>query len=473
MRAIVWFRQDLRLEDNPALIAACKDAEAVIPIYIRPIEKKSAWPLGGASKWWLHHSLKSLDSDLRKVGSKLIVRQGDCLETLLSIIEETGARRICWNRRYEPKSIEYDKKIKARLLELGYQVESFNGHLLYEPWEIKNKQGDPYQVYTAFWNQIHSMKEPSKPLNAPKQIPTPDKWPQSLQIDKLQLEPRIKWDTGLHAQWIPGAAEGRKKLKTFAREDVEHYASERDRPDHRGTSELSPYLCFGEISARMVWHALQGVPKSTDYRRQIVWRDFAYHLLYYFPQTPNKNLKKKFDAFPWQPDKTLLKAWRKGCTGYPVVDAGMRQLWGTGWMHNRVRMITASLLVKHFLIPWQKGAEWFWDTLVDADLANNTMGWQWVAGCGADAAPYFRIFNPVLQGERYDPAGDYVRRWVPELAGLPSKWIHKPWQAPDEILSKAGVKLDQNYPRPVVDHESGRRRALMAYEKIKGGDRAK
>lgn len=464
---LVWFRRDLRLRDNPALSEAVRLGHAVIPVFIEAFEEEGAWAPGGASRFWLHQSLAALDRDLQKAGLRLILRKGPSLKTLTALRKETGAAAVFWNRIYEPAFMERDKLIKTELRAAGLQAESFPGNVLHEPWAIRNKQGEPYKVFTPFWNTLQAMDAPARPLPVPPKFQKPLSWPGSLKLDALGLEPKIRWAEGIRKSWTPGEAGAEQELDRFFKDGVADYTERRDLPAETGTSRLSPHLHFGEISPRTVWHALARHKKALPYLRQIVWREFAHHLLYHFPHTPLKNLRPEFDAFPWQPDRKLLRAWQKGRTGYPIVDAGMRELWTSGWMHNRVRMVAASLLVKHLLIPWQEGARWFWDTLVDADLANNTMGWQWVAGSGADAAPYFRIFNPVSQGERFDPAGAYIRRWVPELAALPDKWIHAPWTAPEEVLQKAGIILGKSYPQPVISHELARRRALMAYEKMR------
>lgn len=464
MHTLHWFRRDLRLSDNPALHSAAQ-AGQVLCIYIDAPEEESPWEAGAASRWWLHGALESLSESLRKKKQPLIFRKGPALETLLELVRETGAQRVVWNRCYEPSLIQRDTQIKARLKEEGIEAESFPGDLLVEPWKLKNKQGEPYKVYTPFSNQVFTL-DVEKPLSVPA-LPALKKMPDSLKLADLNLLPRIAWDDGMRAFWKPGEEQAAQRLQQFNRKAIHLYQEERDRPETQGTSLLSPYLHFGEISPRQVWHGIPKNARTKPFLRQIVWREFAAHLLYHFPQTPLKNLRSEFDRFPWEEDKKLLKAWQRGKTGYPIVDAGMRELWTTGWMHNRVRMVAASFLVKDLLIPWQKGAQWFWDTLVDADLANNTMGWQWVAGSGADAAPYFRIFNPVSQGERFDPQARYVRKWVPELAGLPDKWIHHPWNAPEEELRRAGIVLGKNYPKPVIDHDYARRRALAAYQQIR------
>lgn len=467
---ILWFRNDLRLEDNPALTQAVLHGGGIIPLYIWSPEEEGRWPPGAASKWWLHHSLNSLNQELLKHGAKLIVRSGKSLDVLREVIHETNAQTLFWNRRYEPSIIERDSLIKSELTADGIEVRSFNGSLLYEPWTILNKQGKPFQVFTPFWKACLQQGQPAEPVPAPKKFPPLAKNIPSTGLDSLELMPKIHWDAGLEKAWKPGAPHALKALKSFMQSKVEQYHEMRDRPDIEGVSHLSPYLHFGEISPRTVWHAILQHQRLDQkgvecYLRQLGWREFAHHLLYHFPHTPEHPLRKEFSAFPWKYDNEHLKTWHKGNTGYPFVDAGMRQLWKTGWMHNRVRMVVGSFLVKDLLLSWTEGAKWFWDTLVDADLANNTLGWQWVGGCGADAAPYFRIFNPVSQGEKFDPEGLYVREWVPELSRLPDKWIHRPWEAPDAILQNAGVALGKTYPKPIVDHDIARKEALEAFKR--------
>lgn len=472
---IVWFRQDLRLADNPALQVALAGKRPVISVWIDDTETQAPYSaLGGASKWWLHHSLISLEASLQKRGSRLIVRRGSPEEILRELIRETSADQICWNRCYEPHAIERDKRLKQRLAKDGIDVQSRNGGLLVEPWEIQTKTGGPYQVFTPFWRAMRE-RPVAEPISTPKKLPSPDQWPTSLSIDELNLLPRINWDSEFYEHWSPGETGAKQELETFLKKGVNNYKEDRDRPDHRGTSRLSPHLHFGEISPRQIWHTVSGglaedpvhPVKGEPYLRQVIWREFAHHLLYHFPDSTTDPLRSEFSLFPWKQNSKKLRNWQRGLTGYPIVDAGMRELWVTGWMHNRVRMIVASFLVKDLLIPWQAGADWFWDTLVDADLANNTLGWQWVAGCGADAAPYFRIFNPVTQGMKFDPQGDYVRRWIPELSKLAAPMIHAPWEASAEELLKAGVQLGKNYPQRIVDHAEARNMALAALQQMK------
>ncbi len=473
--SIVWFRHDLRVSDHAALAAAIARQGPVIPVYVWSPEEEANWSPGGAAKWWLHHSLTRLDEQLQKLGSRLIVRQGPALEQLQQLVAETGASAVFWGRRYEPFAIARDTRVKTGLKHDGIAAESFNTTLLHEPWEVSTKERKPYQVYTPFSKACLARGDVDPSLPKPKQIAAPEKWPKSLPIGKLGLLPKLPWAEGFTTLWTPGEEGARTQLKRLLKDVVREYVERRDRPDCDGTSRLSPHLHFGEISAREVWHAVRELqaelkkaeqPALDGYLRQLLWREFAFHLLYHFPETPEQPLRAKFAAFPWHDNASALRAWQRGRTGYPIVDAGMRQLWHTGWMHNRVRMIVGSFLVKDLLISWQAGAAWFWDTLVDADLPNNTLGWQWIGGCGADAAPYFRIFNPVSQGEKFDPLGDYVRRWVPELNLLPADWIHHPWDAPREVLHAAGVELGRTYPTPIVDHAEARLAALDALKSI-------
>ena len=479
---IVWFRQDLRLQDNPALHAALARGGPIIPVYVLDGAGEERWPMGGASRWWLHHSLAALGGALRERGSRLILAQGDSAETLTRCLAETGAGAVFWNRRYEPAAGARDARIAAQLTAAGVDAKSFGGTLLHEPDAIANKQGRPFQVFTPFWR--HCLVLPvSPPLKiSVREFPAHGVWPRSLELEELGLLPRHDWAAGFGETWQPGEAGAAARLRRFVAKPMESYADGRNRPDFDGTSMLSPWLHFGELSPRQVWAAVAARAKDSGvfppsngarvFLSEIGWREFAYHLLHHFPRTPEEPLRAEFAKFPWAADAdgAKLRAWQRGQTGYPLVDAGMRQLWHTGWMHNRVRMVVASFLVKHLRLPWSQGAAWFWDTLVDADLASNTLGWQWSAGCGADAAPYFRIFAPVLQGEKFDPNGDYVRRWVPELARLPRKHIHAPWEAPLPVLAGADVRLGENYPRPLVDHATARAAALAAFKQLRGGE---
>lgn len=489
---LVWFRLDLRLSDNPALHAACADAAArgapVLPVFILDDEDAGGsapggwapggWAAGGASRWWLHQSLTRLGAELEALGTRLILRRGSAADVLDALIAETGATGIHWNRRYEPWAIARDKTIKERLKEAGLTVESHKGALLNEPWEIATGSGGPYKVFTPYWKAVRARDGIEAPLPRPKAIPAMHAWPNSDTLDDWDLTPsKPDWSEGWSELWAPGTAGAGERLQGFLDGAVFDYDGQRNAPAKPGTSRLSPHLHFGEISPRQIWHAAitksqaeTGQPMSDGvftFLSEVVWREFSHNLLYHFPHLPTEPLKEEFANFPWENAPELLQAWQRGMTGYPIVDAGMRELWATGWMHNRVRMITASFLIKDLMIHWKEGEAWFWDTLVDADLASNSASWQWVAGCGADAAPYFRIFNPVLQGEKFDPEGTYVRRWVPELAKLPKKLIQKPWEAKDTELRAAGVRLGESYPHRIVDHKAARDRALAAYKHLK------
>lgn len=465
--AVVWFRRDMRLEDNPALSRAMGQGYAVLPLYIHSPEEEGRWPRGAASNWWLHHALRDLDEQIRVLGGELIVRSGPVPEVMADVLRQTGAKGVFWNRCYEPGIIARDAELKATLRAEGYEVESDNAALLREPHTVANQSGNPFKVFTPFFKHCLTLKEP-QPVYADMNALRFVKGAKGEALESLGLLPKLPWDGGFYSFWEPTRAGALSRLAAFIKDSAGDYTEERNRPDRDGTSRLSPYLHFGQIGPReVVWALRESVAASGQgaqtFLSEIYWREFAYHILYHFPATPENPLRPEFAHFPWEHNDELLRQWQTGQTGYPIVDAGMRQLWQTGWMHNRVRMIVASFLVKHLLIPWKAGAEWFWDTLVDADLASNTLGWQWTAGCGADAAPYFRVFNPVLQGEKFDPEGTYVRTYVPELARVPKAVIHKPWTAQRELLECAGVRLGGNYPTPVVEHSAARARALRAF----------
>jgi deoxyribodipyrimidine photo-lyase len=472
--ALVWFRRDLRLTDNPALFHALAHAERVIPLFVyAPHEEQRCAP-GAASRWWLHHSLVALDGSLRRLGSRLVVQKGPTLAALRRSIRETGATLVCWNKLYEPATLKRDAAVAAALDADNVSVEQSNGALLFEPGTILNGQKLPYRVFTPFWRaverELSTLPVPSK---APRKLPAVPRNLSCIQIAALTLLPESRWDQGLAATWTPGEAGALKRLKQFSRQ-VASYPTGRDRPDRPDTSRLSPHLHFGDIGPRQIVatlrHSQTGAAQTRgieSHLRQIGWREFAHHLLFHFPATAEAPLDPRFVKQKWRHSRADLRAWQRGATGIPLVDAGMRELWRTGWMHNRVRMIVASLLTKNLQLHWLGGAQWFWDTLVDADLANNTLGWQWVAGCGADAAPYYRIFNPVLQAKRFDPQRRYLRRWLPEIARLPDRWIHRPWAAPEEVLQHAGIELGVTYPLPVVNLGDSRKRALQMYAQLR------
>jgi deoxyribodipyrimidine photo-lyase len=414
-----------------------------------------------------------------------VLASGESSREISRLVELTGAGAVYWNRRYEPAAVARDREIKARLAQAGLDARSFNGALLFEPHTVENKQGGPFQVFTPFWRHCLQLPVPAPlPLRRDGLSRPVPKWPPSPAVPALGLLPRVRWDAGLAQAWEPGEKGGARRLRRFVSGPIGDYGTTRDRPDLDGTSGLSPWLHFGELSPRQAWAAVRALSTDTGvfppsagaevFLRELGWREFAHHLLFHFPSTPESPLRPEFGRFPWaaDPGGAMLLAWRRGRTGYPIVDAGMRQLWATGWMHNRVRMVAASFLVKHLRLSWTEGARWFWDTLVDADLASNTLGWQWSAGCGADAAPYFRIFAPVRQGLRSDPAGDYVRRYVPELARLPTEHLHAPWEAPGPVLAAAGVRLGETYPRPIVEHAAARAAALEAFRSLRGSTHA-
>ena len=476
---LVWLRKDLRLHDNPALVDAASGGGTVIPVFVLDDESADMRRFGAASRWWLHGSLAALGGAFAELGSRLILRRGDAAQAIDALLTETGAGAVVWNRCYEPEAIARDRRIKAALKDRGVAARSHQAGLLFEPWTIRTKAGDPYRVYTPFWRACRDIGVTGCPLPAPSHLPPPAAWPMSDRLDDWALRPtKPDWAGGLRATWSPGEQSALERCQAFLDDGLGAYADQRNRPDVSGTSALSPHLHWGEIGPRQVWSAiamrlhdgsLAGRENQIEaYRKQLIWREFSYHLLFHYPKLPETPLNPRFSDFPWQESYDSVQAWRRGRTGFPIVDAGMRQLWHSGWMHNRVRMIVASFLIKHLLQPWQIGEDWFWDTLVDADLANNAASWQWVAGCGADAAPYFRIFNPVLQGEKFDPNGHYVRHWLPELAALPAAVIHKPWSASEPTLRQAGVRLGDSYPKPIVDHHAARNRALAAFETVKG-----
>jgi deoxyribodipyrimidine photo-lyase len=469
--AIYWLRNDLRLTDNAALTAAAAQGP-VIFLYVLDDETPGAWRLGGASRWWLHRSLGALGKRI-----PLILRKGTADEVISEVLAETGATSVHFARDYAPWSGTLERRVKDICAAAGAGCHRYGGFLLHEPESIRNGSGEPYRVYTPFSKACFGKGEP-KPL---KPIPAFAPWHGTIASDRLEdwgLSPsKPDWAKGFSALWTPGEAGAAARLEAFIADGLAHYADERDRPDRDVTSRLSPHLRFGEVSPAQCWHAVRAAQLAAGgkldraaekFLKEVLWREFSYHLLHHWPTLPTEPFRHEFMNFPWSDNRPALQAWQRGRTGYPIVDAGMRELWATGTMHNRVRMIAASFLIKDLLIHWSEGERWFWDTLVDADIGSNSASWQWVAGCGADAAPYFRIFNPVLQGEKFDPAGAYVRKWLPELTRMPDEFVHKPWAAPSLVLHAAGVELGRNYPHPMVDHGTARDKALAAFQEIKG-----
>lgn len=468
--ALIWFRNDLRLADHPALRAALEAGYTPIPIYIHAPDEHASWRPGAASDAWRQRSLAALDRDLRKRGSHLRHFFGPSLATLQSLILATDAQAVFWNRRYEPHIERRDTKIKQTLRGMGLEVESFNSALMFEPWTLRTKQGGPFKVFTPYWRSALANWKEEPSWEPPASLPSTREGPDGVPLAALKLAPERDWAEPFWSHWTPGEAGARAALETFVDGALRGYTEQRDRPDRVGTSRLSPHLHFGEIAPWRVASVLRGHRNAGNARdvdsavRELGWREFAHHLLHHFPETPEQNFNPRFADFDWaRLSQPRLEAWQQGRTGIPIVDAGMRELWATGWMHNRVRMIVASYLTKHLRYHWRHGARWFWDTLVDADLANNSLGWQWVAGTGADAAPYFRVFNPVTQSEKFDPDGDYIARWVPELAGLPVPLRFAPWR--DAALLR---KHAPDYPpHPLVDLAAGRDDALEAYRKLR------
>ncbi|MTH95585.1 deoxyribodipyrimidine photo-lyase [Roseibium sp. RKSG952] len=471
MSTIVWFRQDLRLSDNPAFSAAVESG-AVLPVFIAEddVGRSAARPLGGTSKWWLHHSLSSLSRDL----GGLSLYRGDPETILMDLVEKFGIKRVVWNRSYDPHAVKRDTTIKSALKNAGIEVQSFKASLLFEPWELETKSGGPFKVYSPFWRAAKA-KGVDVPVKRPVEVEIV-RDDAALSLVDLELLPmKPDWAAGWERLWSPGEEGALARLEAFFETGLSGYGDKRNRPDMPNVSRLSPHLRFGEISPRQVWAATQhlvdrdpSLAKDGDkFLSELVWREFSYHLLYHFPKLVDENWRPAFNSYPWRDSDSDLSAWQRGLTGYPIVDAGMRELWHTGYMHNRVRMVVASFLVKHLRMHWRKGEDWFWDTLVDADIANNAASWQWVTGSGADAAPYFRIFNPITQGEKFDPEGTYIRQWVPELKDLETAYLFAPFDAPEKALQKAGIRLGETYPEPIVDHASARQAALDGYEKVK------
>ncbi len=468
---IVWFRQDLRLADNHAFREAAETGAPVLPVYVLDDEAAGEWAMGAASRWWLHESLAALNGDLE---GRLYCVKGRAEQLIPQLASQIDASGVFWNRCYEPWRIRQDSVIEAYLSDKGIDVEVFGGSLLFEPNEVKKSDGSPYKVFTPYYRKgcLAAGRPPDAPVARPDRIDL-YRAPRGGSPEDLALLPRLRWYEEMAETWRPGEQGAADRLQRFLRDGIRGYKEGRNRPDQEFVSRLSPHLHFGEISPGQVWFEMRALEHEAGTRgdidhflSELGWREFSYYLLYHWPELPRENLQKKFDRFPWRDDPDALQRWQRGQTGYPIVDAGMRQLWRTGYMHNRVRMIVGSFLVKNLLMHWHHGEKWFWDTLVDADLANNSASWQWIAGCGADAAPYFRIFNPVTQGQKFDPEGAYVREYVPELASLPVNFIHQPWQAPPPVLEAANLRLGVDYPHPIVDLKDSRERALSAFKSL-------
>lgn len=474
---IVWFRRDLRLADHPALCAAVAQGRAIVPCFILDEAAPGTWRPGGASRWWLHGSLDALGRSIAGKGGRLVLRRGDTANMLIALAAETGAKVVYASRAFEPWASRLEHEVRHALSEEGIEFKRFGGTLLHDPDQLTTQAGGPFKVYTPFWRALSQRAAIGRALPAPAKLISPAQAPKSDALDAWRLQPtKPDWAAGLREAWSPGEEGAHELLSRFVDEALADYKEMRNRPDRTGTSRLSPHLAFGEISPRQCWSAAEAASAHQGhgsdagretFLKELAWREFSAHLLHHVPTLPDQPFRTEFAAFPWRSDAAGLQAWQRGLTGYPIVDAGMRELWATGWMHNRVRMIVASFLIKDLLLPWQAGEAWFWDTLVDADLANNAASWQWVAGSGADAAPYFRIFNPVTQGTTYDPDGAYVRRWVPEIAALENDAIHAPWEASAEALAAAGVQLGTTYPAPIVDHAAARLAALAALDRVK------
>ena len=472
--SIFWFRQDLRLSDNPGFIAACQ-AGYVLPVFILDEENPADWSMGSAGKFWLHHSLSSLN---KMLNGKLRFLKGNPHNLLESMAKKIKASSIFWNRCYEPWRISRDSMIKLKLKDSGYIVESFNGSLLWEPWEIVKSDKTPYKVFTPYYRKgCLNARLPRTPQPVPNiKLLENDEF-SSNNLSSLNLLPNVNWGDGILESWKIGELAANERLKIFLNNGLIDYKEGRNFPNKNNVSRLSPYLHWGEISINTVWYSAKARAELSDIRHydidhflsELGWREFSNSLLYNFPELPIKNLQERFNNFPWEGNLKFLKCWQKGETGYPIVDAGMRQLWKTGYMHNRLRMIVGSFLVKNLLIDWRHGERWFWDCLVDADLANNSASWQWIAGCGADAAPYFRIFNPITQGQKFDSEGVFVRQFVPEIASLPNQYIFNPWEAPEELLTSCGIGLNSVYRNPIVNLKDSREAALAAFSKLKSG----
>jgi deoxyribodipyrimidine photo-lyase len=466
--SIFWFRQDLRLSDNLGLIEASR-LGAILPIYILDDLSPSPFKIGAASKIYLHHSLESLNQSLNDC---LNVYVGDPKKIIFQLIQKYKIENIFWNRCYEPWHVSDDLVIEKRLSELKINHAVFNGSYLWAQEDIKKDDGSYYKVFGAYKRKLYFL-EPRMPMPKPENLIAIKDNENSMTLDALRLMSNHSWQNKIKEHWTYGEGAARNKLDHFIQSQLSGYKKGRDYPWSGQTSKLSASLHFGEISPNQIWGSISSAGRLyaacddvDHFLSEMIWREFSCYLMTHFNELHSHNFQSKFNTFPWEHNEPLLNAWKTGKTGYPIIDAGMRELWQTGYMHNRVRMVVASFLVKNLMIHWHYGRDWFWDCLIDADLANNSASWQWVAGCGVDAAPYFRIFNPVIQGEKFDSNGDYTRKYVPELKNLPNKYLFKPWEAPKKILKDAGVTLGQNYPKPIIDLAISRSRALEAYKKL-------
>jgi len=461
---IHWFREDLRLEDNPALSAASDEGVPILGLYI--FEEGSPFKVGQAQKIWLHYSLQSLEKSLKKLSIPLILEQGSPLEVWQKILKKFSPKKVTWNRSFEASSAQRDQKIRHLLEKNAIAVQDFNGTLLIDPETLTNQTGGFYKVFAPFFSCHQKAYEPLQLSKIHANSSMPKVHSHALEDLHLLKKPLISPEQMLES-WEPGEEGAHKRLRAFIRSSLQGYHHDRNFPGLDNTSKLSPHLHFGEISPHAVVRALSGSSLGTNaFLRELVFRDFTTYLLYHCPDLPTTPFKKEFEKWRWSEDRHLLDAWKKGKTGYPLIDAGMRQLFQTGFMHNRVRMIVASFLIKDLNIAWQDGVVWFSERLLDADLGNNSYNWQWSAGTGLDAQPFFRIFNPLLQSEKFDPQGIYIQKWVPELQNLPVKYLHAPWKAPAEVLEKAHIKLGKDYPFPIVDHDQAKQFALKEFKRI-------
>ena len=465
--SIHWFRQDLRVNDNPSLNYLSTNGDNIVCIFIHD-EINCDRQLGSAGKVWLHESLNYLNEQL---DNKLLIFKGDPQKVFDEIFNNFNVKEVCWNRCYEPWRIKRDFKLKSNLKK-KVNVKTFNASLLWEPWEILKNDGSPYKIFTPFYRRgCLNYELPRKPES--QKISFFNHTIKSINVKELHLRKHISWEEKLINKWKIGESHAHNLMKSFFSDGIKDYSEGRNFPNKKNVSRLSPYLHWGQISANQLWYEAEKVRPDVSkenidiFKSELGWREFFYNLMYHFPEIRFKNLQTKFDNFPWDENNNYLDCWRRGITGYPIVDAGMRELWETGYMHNRLRMITGSFLVKNLLLHWHNGEHWFWDCLCDADYASNSASWQWVAGTGTDSAPYFRIFNPITQGKKFDPTGEYIKRFVPELKNIPTKYIFEPWLCPTDVSDSIGFKIGIDYPYPIVDIKQSREKALNAFSSLK------